>query len=74
MLEKFIGSSDPWVNEKAKIVAELKSMFESSELTQAEYKELLEDIIRTDSIASQGKELELKSNFIKALNIISKAL
>tara|TARA_R110000796_G_scaffold40802_1_gene100984 strand:- start:447 stop:674 length:228 start_codon:yes stop_codon:yes gene_type:complete len=75
MLDNYINqSTDAWIRERAKLALELQSMFECGDITQADYKELIEDIIRTEAIAEQGDDVELKSNFIKALSVISKAL
>jgi len=75
MLNKYIDqSTDSWVSEKALLAVQLESMYTANELTQSEYKELLEDIVRTDAIADQGDDIQLKSDFIQAINIIAMVL
>lgn len=75
MLNKYIDqSTDSWVSEKALLAVQLESMYTANELTRSEYKELLEDIVRTDAIADQGDDIQLKSDFIQAINIIAMVL
>tara|TARA_R110000782_G_C14601680_1_gene391075 strand:+ start:165 stop:392 length:228 start_codon:yes stop_codon:yes gene_type:complete len=75
MLNKYIDQSDDsWVSEKAALAVLLESMYYEDELTQADYKELLEDIVRTDAIADQSNTTQLKSDFITALNAITMIL
>lgn len=63
-LQKLIGCGNAWAEEKAATAMELASIHASGEISNSEYKELLEDLIRTDSISDDSSDIEFKSMLI----------
>lgn len=63
-LQKLIGCGNAWAEEKAATAMELASIHASGEINDSEYKELLEDLIRTDSISDDSSDIEFKSMLI----------
>lgn len=63
-LQKLIGCGNAWAEEKAATAMELASIHANGEISNSEYKELLEDLIRTDSISDDSSDIEFKSMLI----------
>jgi len=63
-LQKLIGCGNAWAEEKAATAMELASIHANGEISDSEYKELLEDLIRTDSISDDSSDIEFKSMLI----------
>ena len=63
-LKQLLTSSD-WAAKKAELAIKLTEDFKSGQLSSDEYKELLEDLKRTDNLNLQAEDLEIK---VKCLN------
>lgn len=70
-LKELLTSSD-WVAKKAEIAIKLTKDFKSGELSSDEYKELLEDLKRTDNLNLQAEDLEIKVKLETAINTLLK--
>ena len=53
---------------------DLQETYEEGLIDKEEYEELLQDIAVTFEINARCNEVVMKANFLKALNLISKAL
>jgi hypothetical protein len=67
-LQKLIGCGNAWAEERASTAIELASIHSNGEISDSEYKELLEDLIRTDSISDDASDIEFKSMLIAGVS------
>jgi hypothetical protein len=67
-LQKLIGCGNDWAEQKAATALELESMHSNGEISNSEYKELLEDLIRTDAISDDAQDIEFKSMLIAGVH------
>lgn len=74
MLEEFFACGDSDIETHAESILDLQETYEEGLITKEEYEELLNDIANTVEIRNRTAEVELKANFLKAINLISKAL
>tara|TARA_B110000503_G_C6798254_1_gene270043 strand:+ start:229 stop:459 length:231 start_codon:yes stop_codon:yes gene_type:complete len=69
-LQALLGSDKPWAQERAQLAIDLLNQFQTGEISGDEYKELLEDIIRTDVLDSEADDLETKTALVEGINAI----
>ena len=67
-LQKLIGCGNAWAEQKAETAMELASIHANGEITDSEYRELLEDLIRTDAISEDSADIEFKSMLIAGVS------
>jgi polyhydroxyalkanoate synthesis regulator phasin len=67
-LQKLIGCGNTWAEEKAATAIELATIHGNGEISDDEYKELLQDLIRTDAISDDAKDIEFKSMLIAGVS------
>lgn len=67
-LQKLIGCGNAWAEQKAATAMELASIHSNGEITDSEYRELLEDLIRTDAISEESADIEFKSMLIAGVS------
>ena len=72
--EELQASGDDWAATKVEIVKELSDAFGAGQLSKEEYKELLEDLIRTDKLDNESTNLQLKATFVEGVMGIVSAL
>ena len=63
-LQKLIGCGNAWAEQKATTAMELACIHALGEISNSEYRELLEDLIRTDAISEYSSNIEFKSMLI----------
>lgn len=63
-LQKLIGCGNAWAEQKATTAMELACIHALGEISNSEYRELLEDLIRTDAISEDSSDIEFKSMLI----------
>jgi hypothetical protein len=51
----------PWAAQRAKYALELAELYENDELSADEFKELLEDLVRTDKLDDEADDIEIKT-------------
>lgn len=56
-----------WIAQKAQIALELTEKFESGEMLEDEYKELMTDLARLDDVAEESETLEMKTALVTAI-------
>lgn len=67
-LQKLIGCGNTWAEQKAATAMELASIHANGEITDSEYKELLQDLIRTDDISEDSADIEFRSMLIAGVS------
>lgn len=66
-LKSLVGCGKSWAEEKATMAIEFQGMYERGELSADEYKELLEDLIRTDRLDEEADDMAVKSALVSGV-------
>ena len=77
-LKALMYDGPDWAKERAGIVLDLHSQHEAGDISDDEFAELLEDLIRTDQLDEASDNLDMKNNFVTSVmalkNIIGAVL
>ena len=68
-LEQIIASGKPWAAERATMALAMTEALERGELGQAEYQELMQDLIRSDVLNAQADDQDLKNLLVSCVMI-----
>jgi len=60
-------SDKPWVAQRAQMALELQSQYSNGQISSDEYKELLEDLVRTDVLDSEADDMHTKTMLVYAV-------
>jgi hypothetical protein len=71
-LEQIIASGKPWAVERATMALAMTEALERGELGQAEYQELMQDLIRSDVLNAQADDQDLKNLLVSCVMIGAK--
>jgi hypothetical protein len=71
-LEAIIATGKPWAVERAQMALAMTEALESGELGQAEYQELMQDLIRSDTLNAQADDQDLKNLLVACVMIGAK--
>jgi polyhydroxyalkanoate synthesis regulator phasin len=66
-IRQLIGCGDQEVEQQAQVVLELSDSLAKGELTEAEYRELLEDIANTFDIEELAGDMKFKATLVTAV-------
>jgi len=73
-LEEVMTSEKRWARERAEVAKAIHQQYTKGNLSDSEYKELLEDIIRTDRLDQDADDVELRSNLVSGINGLLKVI
>ena len=62
----------PWAEQRAQIVLDLQDQVARGDISQDEYQELLQDLVRSDQLDQEADDLELKNYLVSAVMIAAK--
>ena len=65
-------SDKPWVAQRAQLALSLADQYARGDITNDEYKELLEDLTRSDVLDSEADDMHMKAMLVQAIWIASK--
>lgn len=65
---------ETWAKEKAELALKFKAEFESGQLNEWEFKDLMEDLIRTSDIIDKGNAMKFKAAAEKMITLALNAL
>ena len=71
-LQQIISSGRPWAVERATMALAMTEALERGELAQAEYQELMQDLIRSDVLNAQADDQDLKNLLVSCVMIGAK--
>ncbi len=63
-----------WAAERAKIALDLAAQYEADELNADEFRELLEDLVRTDKLDDEADDMEIKALLVTGVYALSKMI
>lgn len=73
-LEKLTTCGDSWAEEKARIAKQIYQDYQDKNITEGEYKELMEDLVRTDEVDAAESSIEIKSMLVSAIMMGAKVI
>lgn len=71
-LQYVVENAPGWAAERAKYALEITSMFEANELSESEYRALMQDLITADEFHKQADNLEVKNYLVAAIMVGAK--
>lgn len=71
-LEELAKSNKPWAATRAQLALEFAKLKELGSLSDSEYQELLEDLVRTDALEAEADDVKTKALLLNAISAISK--
>jgi hypothetical protein len=73
-LRELANCDRPWAAERAQIALDLAAQYENDELSADEFKELLEDLVRTDKLDDEADDMEIKTLLVTGVYALSKMI
>lgn len=67
-LRALVGCGKGWVEDRALMALEFADQHARGELSDDEFKELMQDLIRTDALDKEAGDIAVKSALISAVN------
>lgn len=71
-LQQLASSDQSWVAERAQIALELTQQHASGDISDSEYQELMQDLVRTDELDAQADDQDMKNALVSAVMIAAK--
>jgi polyhydroxyalkanoate synthesis regulator phasin len=63
-----------WAEERANMALQLNEQFKNGEISSDEYRELMEDLVRTDRLDAEASNIEIKSSLVYCVVGLSKII
>jgi polyhydroxyalkanoate synthesis regulator phasin len=67
-LKSLVGCGKGWAEDRALMALEFADQHARGELSKDEYKELMEDLIRTDALDKEADDIAVKTALVSAVN------
>lgn len=67
-IDELINSEKQWARDRAEAAKAIHQQYCKGNLTDSEYKELLEDLVRTRKLDMDADEIELRSNLVNTIS------
>jgi hypothetical protein len=71
-IRELLNDQDDWTRKKAMRALQYHEQYTNGQLNEYEYKDLMEDLVRTDTINDLSNQMKFKANVEKLLTIVSK--
>jgi hypothetical protein len=66
-LKSLVGCGKSWAEERAQMALEFAAQYEAGDLSADEYKELLEDLVRSDVLDEEADDMAVKSALVSGV-------
>jgi hypothetical protein len=63
-LQALIGCGRPWAEQRAQMALQLSEAYSTGQISPDEYKELLQDLVRTDALDSEADDMAVKAMLV----------
>lgn len=73
-LQQLAGSTDPSVSVRAQAALQIAQAREQGEISDSEYRELLEDLVRTDRLDAECADLAAKTMLVTAVYALAQVV
>jgi polyhydroxyalkanoate synthesis regulator phasin len=71
-LQQLCNSADPAISSRARMALDITAALKQGDISQDEYKELVEDLVRSDVLDKECSNLETKTMLVTAIYAVSK--
>ncbi len=71
-LHAIANCNKPWAAERARYALQLAEAYQTGQVSPDEYKALLEDLVRTDTLNAEADDVELKTMLVYAVYGLAK--
>ena len=71
-LQEIADSNQSWAAKRAQMALDIQAAFEQGDVSENEYKELLEDLIGTDALDAEADDIEMKAMLVQGISVLSK--
>jgi polyhydroxyalkanoate synthesis regulator phasin len=71
-LEQLCNNTDPAISSRARMALDITAALKQGDISQDEYKELVEDLVRSDVLDKECSNLETKTMLVTAIYAVSK--
>jgi polyhydroxyalkanoate synthesis regulator phasin len=63
-LRALIGCGRPWAEQRAQMALQLSEAYSTGQISTDEYKELLQDLVRTDTLDNEADDMAVKAMLV----------
>lgn len=70
-IQALLTSDKVWAQQRAQLAIDLLTQFQTGQISGDEYKELLQDLVRTDALDAEADDLDTKSALVAGINALS---
>jgi hypothetical protein len=70
-LQHLAGSPDPAIAGRAQMALQITEAYQNGGISQDEYKELMQDLVRTDRLDEECSDLETKTMLVTAVYAVA---
>lgn len=70
-LQSLCSCPDPAISSRAQMALQITEAFQSGDINQGEYQELMRDLVRTDRLDSECADLQTKTMLVTAVYAIA---
>lgn len=67
VLHQLASSDKAWAAGRAQIALDLATQYHNQQLSESEYAELMQDLVRSDVLDSEADDLEIKTALVTAV-------
>lgn len=71
-LKELTGCGHAWAEQRARTALQLVEFKAQGEISQEEYQELMQDLIRTDQLDAEATEMEVKAALVACVSILAR--
>jgi hypothetical protein len=70
-LRAIAGCGRPWAAERAEFAIMITEQYQAGGISQSEYQELMQDLVRSDRLDAEADDLELKTALFTAVYAVA---
>lgn len=63
-LKALLGCGRPWAAQRAEMALQMAEAYSTGQISADEYKELLQDLVRTDKLDSEADDMAVKAMLV----------
>jgi hypothetical protein len=71
-LKELTTCGSGWAERRARQALDLQAAYQSKDITQDEYQELLQDLVRTDQLENEADDMAIKAALVTCVYALSK--
>lgn len=68
VLEQLSAEAPDWAARRAATALELTELYQAGDISADEYRECLEDLVRTDELDAEADSMDVKSSLVSAIS------